>query len=121
MVCERGWGGQAADSDWSVRSPPPLLEWHSDVISCQLSPQFSVENTVMTLFFLGGASEESHTFILIVSARAVQLVFAKCKKTATNFCPFCVWLYFFNTFRCLYSMTLDASTKHSAKVCLNSN
>jgi hypothetical protein len=21
-VCERGWGGQAADSDWSVRPPP---------------------------------------------------------------------------------------------------
>jgi hypothetical protein len=24
MVCERGWGGQAADSDWSVRSPTPF-------------------------------------------------------------------------------------------------
>jgi hypothetical protein len=37
MVCERGWGGQAPDSDWSVRPPPPpLLEWHSDVLSCHL-------------------------------------------------------------------------------------
>jgi hypothetical protein len=36
MVCERGWGGQAADSDWSIRSPPPLLEWHSDVLNCHL-------------------------------------------------------------------------------------
>jgi hypothetical protein len=24
MVCERGWGGQTADSDWSVRSPHPF-------------------------------------------------------------------------------------------------
>jgi hypothetical protein len=32
------WGGQAADSDWSVRCPPPLLEWHSDVLICHLSP-----------------------------------------------------------------------------------
>jgi hypothetical protein len=36
MVCERGWGGQAADSDWSVSPPPPLLKWHSDVLSCHL-------------------------------------------------------------------------------------
>jgi hypothetical protein len=36
MVCERGWGGQAADSDWSVRSPHPFLERHSDVLSCRL-------------------------------------------------------------------------------------
>jgi hypothetical protein len=37
MMCERGWGGKAADSDWSVRPfSPPLLEWHSDVISCHL-------------------------------------------------------------------------------------
>jgi hypothetical protein len=24
MVCEKGWGGQAADSDWSVRPPTPF-------------------------------------------------------------------------------------------------
>jgi hypothetical protein len=39
MVCERGWGGQAADFDWSV--PPPLLEWHSDVFSCHLCYEHS--------------------------------------------------------------------------------
>jgi hypothetical protein len=27
---------EAADSDWSVRSLPPQLEWHSDVLSCGL-------------------------------------------------------------------------------------
>jgi hypothetical protein len=42
MACEKGWGGyllrwQAVDSDWSVRSPPTQLEWHSGVLSCGLS------------------------------------------------------------------------------------
>jgi hypothetical protein len=30
------WRGQAADSDWSVRSPPPRVECHLDVLSCHL-------------------------------------------------------------------------------------
>jgi hypothetical protein len=44
MVCERGWGGQAADSDWSVRSPHPF--WNgirtTDILQYRLRFGFSL-------------------------------------------------------------------------------
>jgi hypothetical protein len=49
MVCERGWGGQAADCDWSVRSPHPFGMAFGRL---KLSPQYITDGAIMTVFAL---------------------------------------------------------------------
>jgi hypothetical protein len=85
MVCERGWGGQAADSDWSVRSPHPF--WNGiRMLSPQVTLQIKSDTTKKGKKILGDRVSSKQKFRFKPKQTETQSVSVDFRMGLVHFC-----------------------------------